>query len=268
MAIKKGICKNYGECSLADERPAVVQEVDSANFVCEECGAQLSECEKSPVGPGGGNKTMKIVLASVAGLVVLGGGGAYYLMSSDSAPIPEKVELAKEKSTLIVGQTEELKAIVYPENVTAQLVWMSSNDEVVKVNDGVVTAVAPGEANVSVQVVGTDSMTDICVYTVGKKVEVDENKITENTNEETQIGDVSVPVRKIDLNYAIYEGDIKNGKPHGNGTMSFKSRHLVPGTKNNYAEAGEQVIGAFRDGEINMGTLYQKNGNRVVVKHK
>ena len=40
MAIKKGVCKNYGECDLADERK--IQEVDSADFVCEECGRPLS----------------------------------------------------------------------------------------------------------------------------------------------------------------------------------------------------------------------------------
>lgn len=266
MAIKKGICKNYGECSLADERPVVVQEADSANFVCEECGAPLSECEKTSTGTGRGNKTKQIVLASLVGLAVLGGGGAYYFMSSDSAPMPEKVELAKETSNLVVGQTEQLKSVVLPEGVTSQLEWASSDESVVTVSDGVVTAVAPGKADVSVKVAGADGLTDVCAYTVDEKAA--ESEPAAKAKEETKTQTVSAPVRKVDLGYATFEGDIKNGKPHGNGTMSFKSRHLVPGTKDNYAEAGEQVIGAFRDGEINMGTLYQKNGNRVVVKHK
>ena len=36
MAKKKGVCHNYDNCDLAENK--VVQEVDEFNFVCEECG--------------------------------------------------------------------------------------------------------------------------------------------------------------------------------------------------------------------------------------
>ena len=39
MALVKGICKNFGECDLADNKE--IQEVDKTNFVCEECGKPL-----------------------------------------------------------------------------------------------------------------------------------------------------------------------------------------------------------------------------------
>ena len=128
--------------------------------------------------------------------------------------------------------------------------------------DGVVKALTEGKAQISVQVTGAEGLTDVCTYTVTKKEEEEQKGKTEKKGRGEKTS------TDINLGYASYQGKKKNGKPHGNGTLMFKSRHLIPGTKDSYAEAGEQVIGAFRDGEINMGTLYQKNGNRVVVKHK
>lgn len=257
MAIKKGICKNYGECDIADTKPPVVQEADSTNFVCEECGKPLTECGKTPPPP-----PIKIILAAIAGLAVIGGGGAYYFLSSgDTTLQPEQITLTKSASELNVGQADTLQATVTPGEATAQLEWTSSDASIVSVENGIVKALAEGKAQISVQVAGSEGLTDVCTYTVTKKEkDPDEGKEDE--------GEGGTPSTGINLGYASYQGDTKNGKPHGNGTLMFKSRHLIPGTKDSYAEAGEQVIGAFRDGEINMGTLYQKNGNRVVVKHK
>lgn len=73
----------------------------------------------------------------------------------------------------------------------------------------------------------------------------------------------------IELGYAKYEGDIKNGKPHGNGTMTFKKVNVVPGAKGNIeAKVGEYAIGSWRNGEVNLVTLYQKDGNQVKIMHK
>ena len=73
----------------------------------------------------------------------------------------------------------------------------------------------------------------------------------------------------IDLGYAKYEGDIKNGKPHGSGTMTFKKTCIVPGAKGNIeAKAGEEAIVNWRNGEVNLVTLYQKDGNQVKIMHK
>lgn len=258
MAIKKGICKNYGECDIADTKPPVIQVADSTNFVCEECGKPLTECGKTPPPP----PPIKTILAAIAGLAVVGGGGAYYfLSSSDTTPQPEQVTLTKSASKLVVGQADTLQAIVTPIEATAQFEWTSSDANIVSVDNGIVKALAEGKAQISVQVAGAEGLTDVCTYTVTTKAkDPDGGKEGEGGGEN--------PSTSINLGYASYQGDTKNGKPHGNGTLMFKSRHLIPGTKDNYAEAGEQVIGAFRDGEINMGTLYQKNGNRVVVKHK
>lgn len=89
--------------------------------------------------------------------------------------------------------------------------------------------------------------------------------------EQTQEKPVKPKASKLDLGYAIYEplegaSGIKNGQPHGNGIMHFKSRQTIPGTVDCVAESGEWVNGAWRDGKINVGTWYRNDGNQVIVK--
>lgn len=86
MALKKGICKNYDNCSLADKRE--IQEVDSTEFKCTECQKELHEVkdEKRPpkTGP-------NIPLIIGAALLVIGlGVGAYFLFSGKDKPVVEE----------------------------------------------------------------------------------------------------------------------------------------------------------------------------------
>ena len=173
MAIKKGICKNYGECDIADTKPPVVQEADSTNFVCEECGKPLTECSKTPPPP---PNLLKIILAAIASLAIIGGGAYYFLSSSDTTPQPEQVTLTKSASELKVGQADTLQATVTPKEATAQLEWTSSDANIVSVNNGIVKALAEGKAQVSVQVAGAEGLTDVCTYTVTKKEEKPEGE--------------------------------------------------------------------------------------------
>lgn len=80
---------------------------------------------------------------------------------------PEKIELA-------VGESEQLKATVKPDNATnVALTWTSSNAGVASVDEnGKVTAQAPGTATITVQSQDDPAITDTCEVTVtGKAVE-------------------------------------------------------------------------------------------------
>lgn len=71
---------------------------------------------------------------------------------------------------LVEGETATLTATVAPENATDKSIsWSSSDDKVVTVADGVVTAVAPGEATVTVKTKDGEK-TATCKVTVEKKV--------------------------------------------------------------------------------------------------
>ena len=112
MAKRIGVCKNYDECSKADEK--VKQEVDkSAPFVCEECGKPLTEVPTTTGGGGGGIK----VAAIVAGVAVLGCAGyfGYSAMSGDKPAKPPKPD------TTVVAQPEPQKPEPKPETPAAEV---------------------------------------------------------------------------------------------------------------------------------------------------
>ena len=65
--------------------------------------------------------------------------------------LPSSVEISGGKSVLKVGETLNLTAAVLPENATNKaVVWASSNEGVLKVEGGVVTAVGNGKATITV----------------------------------------------------------------------------------------------------------------------
>lgn len=170
MAIKKGVCKNYGECDLADERK--IQEVDSADFVCEECGRPLSECEGGNKKTTAPNPKKKFLIAGIAGLAVIGGGiAAIFGLSGNETPgrgTIEDVCLSKSQDSLTVGYNDTLKALVSPIGVTSTLKWASSDTTVLKVENGIVTAVGEGNAKIGVQVQENKELKAFCSYTVTK----------------------------------------------------------------------------------------------------
>lgn len=68
------------------------------------------------------------------------------------------------------------------------------------------------------------------------------------------------------LGYGKYEGAMKNGQPHGTGTIFYTTRHQVVPSKDIYAESGDYVTGQFRDGKLISGHLHHKDGNQEFVQ--
>lgn len=73
------------------------------------------------------------------------------------------IQLDKTEIVLDVEETETLVATVEPANTTDAVVWSSSDDTVASVKDGLVTAVAPGNAQITVK---AGSQSAICSVTV------------------------------------------------------------------------------------------------------
>lgn len=78
-------------------------------------------------------------------------------------------------------------------------------------------------------------------------------------------GDPASPTSK-NLGYGKYEGAMKNGQPHGTGTIYYTTRHQVVPSKDIYAESGDYVTGSFRDGMLMSGQLHRKDGNQEFVQ--
>lgn len=275
MSQKKGICKNYGECDLADEK--IIQERDSSEeFICEnpQCRQRLYELEPpKPPKPPIGWIILGVVLIVIIVVVIL-------LMKNRGIETePLALTLNKTNVELEVTDADTLGVTVTPDGTNVSISWLSDNEEVATVTNGIVTAKTVGEARVIIVAkTETEELRDTCIYTVlpksnGGTILVPEPEpITPEAGDSKKTPNPSTTSTTLeegywDLGYATYQGTMKNGKPHGNhNTMDFKERHLVPGTSTVYAEAGEKVIGNFRNGKLNDGTLHRKSGNIVSVR--
>jgi phosphate transport system substrate-binding protein len=72
VAIRQGRCTNFGNCGAAD-RKQIVEIADGADFVCSECGRQLTD-----MGRKGGNGSPVGIIVGVALLLLLLGGFALF----------------------------------------------------------------------------------------------------------------------------------------------------------------------------------------------
>lgn len=261
MAKIKGTCHNYDGCDLAEKK--IIQEVDESNFICEECGKQLFVIE-SDLKP---KKPLLAIAAAVAGLAVLGGGG-YALFGGDSADVA-KLLLNKHNKTINVAQvkSDTLVASVSPKD--ADIIWTSSNNDVLSVNDGIVAVKGEGGQKVVIYAQIKDSeIKDSCVYQLDSQEEVVETQSTPKTEAKTQAKAQTSKVSNdnygtVNLGYGIYTGDLKNGKPHGHGTIKYKSSHKIVSSKEFVANAGDEFEGDFRDGKISGNIGYWKHDGDV-----
>lgn len=180
-----------------------------------------------------------------------------------SAKDTMQLMLNKEQLELVVGESDTLVLTSY--HAAMPITWSSSDEAVAMVGShGVVRAIGEGEAFIvaSVQPNKRDTITTqayVKVKPVPKKSSAPAKPQAKTSS--------------INLGYATYEplpqdgmSGVKDGKPHGNGIMRFKSSHIIPGTQDCTAEAGEWVNGMWRDGKINVGTWYRNDGNQVIVK--
>lgn len=71
----------------------------------------------------------------------------------------------------------------------------------------------------------------------------------------------------LNLGYGRYEGDIKNGQPHGHGTITYTKSHQIVSSKDFMAKPGDKFEGEFRDGRISGGIGYwYHDGDITAVK--
>lgn len=281
--LKTGKCVNVPACQKALKRE--IQEVDSLNFKCPECGKDLIEVagtptggkdkkeEKGPIGPGGTRGPKKksfmqkygAMIGLGAGVLAIAGGVVAFLGGNgETLPPPpppvEKIDVTDQVS-LKKGEAEQLTMTVEPLGAEGTFVWKSSNEQVAVVNNqGQVTAVGKGEAQITVSLADNAAVSDVCACEV-----TEEPTATPPDN-----GGGKTPPRdghgKVDLGYGIYVGDLKNGKPHGHGTITYKTARKIVDSKDFVAQPGDEFEGDFRNGRISSLGYWKHNGNQTAVK--
>lgn len=195
----------------------------------------------------------------------IGAGGsqvAGLFTISDPADYPaepeqlQNVSLMSQKETLCVGESTQLETFIQPAGIDAEISWASSDESVATVDEnGVVTAVAPGVAQVTVTVTdGENTFSATCVIIV---FDVTDYLLSYNTTAHgwaqisrqdstvvaaanTDAEDVR-PVRSAAVvNGVIYGYDVDNG---------FFSTTEESGYVRNYLGQGNYVTNEDADGE-------------------
>lgn len=154
---KFGMCVNE-ECEMYKQ----VQEITHGDFICEKCQKPLTSCPP-PTKKGNKGMLIGIVAAIVAVLAII----CIFLFSG--GPKVEKLILDKDSVSMKPGQTEKLIVTIEPEGVKPELIWKSSDEAVVTVQDGVITAKAAGKATVSVAVKDNETVSAECECIVVEK---------------------------------------------------------------------------------------------------
>lgn len=267
--LKTGKCVNVPACQKALKRE--IQEVDSLNFKCPECGKDLIEVagtptggkdkkeEKGPIGPGGTRGPKKksfmqkygAMIGLGAGVLAIAGGVVAFLGGNgETLPPPpppvEKIDVTDQVS-LKKGEAEQLTMTVEPLGAEGTFVWKSSNEQVAVVNNqGQVTAVGKGEAQITVSLADNAAVSDVCACEV--------------TEEPTP-----TPPGKPKFSWGKYEGEMRNGKPHGTGKFVFTQKHVINShdRKKRMANPGEYVQGQFVNGEITIGKHFAADGTLI-----
>lgn len=70
----------------------------------------------------------------------------------------------------------------------------------------------------------------------------------------------------VNLGYGRYTGDLKNGQPHGHGTITYTQSHKIVSSKDFVANPGDTFEGDFRDGRISSIGYWTHDGNQTAVK--
>ena len=288
MEKKIGVCNNP-DCDLCLSREH--QEIEfGEDFVCRECGKPLKELEEKKKKKKSSSKLPIIIIAAI--LIIGGIVAAILALGSKSELVT--LTLNQQQVELLVGESDTIVAVVEPEDMDMAVRWSSSDESIAMVGTtGIVRAIGEGQATLTalVQPKKGEPITALVAVNVIAPVIEEEpviDTLAESLNEVDTLSAVAVEkpqptvqqpkekpnkpkVSTLDLGYATYEpmegaSGIKDGKPHGNGIMRFKSRQTIPGTVDCVAEPGEWVNGMWRDGKVNAGTWYRNDGNQVIVK--
>ncbi|MGM9843566.1 MAG: hypothetical protein ACI30S_05010 [Muribaculaceae bacterium] len=75
----------------------------------------------------------------------------------------------------------------------------------------------------------------------------------------------SVKQGNISLSYGNYKGGVKDGYPHGQGTLYYTSSRMINkyDPKGRIANAGDYIVGEFHNGFVVHGKHYDSEGNLI-----
>ena len=163
-----GVTLDQAELSLyTGESKTLIATVQPSDATIQNVTWESSNTEVATVDANGKVTAEGEGEATITVTTAEGGKTATCAVTVTAAPVPVSgVSLNKDSTSLTVGDTETLTATITPDNATNKNVtWSSDTPSVASVNNGVVTAVAPGTATITATTVD-GGFTAICTVTV------------------------------------------------------------------------------------------------------
>lgn len=234
--MRKGYCINIGNCDKANTKEEITIGIGE-EFVCPDCGGALAEIKKKTGVPAW--------VWGLVALIVLGGGGAgaYFALGEKEVPVQE-ITLDAENYTVKVGEQVMINAMAMPMEATNPALSYTSADETIATVMGPeVTGVKAGKTTITV--------TALDGSLVSKSVEV------------TVKAKVQAPVTPQYPTVGTFTGKLKNGFPHGTGTLTFQAQRLIDAhdSKNRLAQPGDYLIGEWDNGHLVQARWYDAQNN-------
>ena len=242
---------------------------------CKHCGAELAEdsvfCEQC----GKRVKPNKWLFVFIATALLLGVGGLwFYLSHRDEGPQPKP----KPTYTISVKSSDEAMGTVngggtYDTIITATIEALANEGyRFVSWNDGdkerqrnVITDHNQEYEARFERIIDTLAQGQGNIITPGVEPK-EEPKV--KPKEEPKVKPKEAPtIKEKKYWFGRYEGDLKNGIPDGNGTMFYDCQIQIAkySLYNIFAEKGDYFVGNWKNGDIYIGKLYDKNG---IIKYE
>ncbi len=192
-------------------------------------------------------------IALVAVLCLLfGRGGDSQGGGGGNGPVPED-------TPIVVPPTPEPDNVPEIKTGNLKIDFQPKNAEVLI--DGTKLGTSPntfkdlsvGSHSVEIRKDGYNSKTET-VSIVGGQTYSLSGSLTKIVVEE-EITPPPTPARTLKIgDYATWQGGVRNGKPHGQGTMTFIKSHRIDPNCEDVANAGDKVTGTYVNGLLDNGT--------------
>ncbi|MDE6480190.1 MAG: hypothetical protein K2L45_07955 [Muribaculaceae bacterium] len=245
MAIKKGRCSNYDGCSKADKDEIIeVDEFD--DFVCPECGHPLEPLQSGK--KKSSNKMLFIIGGSVVALGIIG-AIVFALIGSKS----EEKEIDP-----MVTETAPVDSVDV------------KKEEATNRNDTLVIKIE-GQENLPQKEDTVVDLSEVVTEEVIESPDVDPAPVpTEKPAAKTTSAPAtpkSTQSASHKLSYGTWTGGMKNGKPHGTGTLTYSKSQTIDSRdpKGRVAQPGEYIVGEWDNGHLVQGRWFKKDGSKEAV---